>query len=234
MIEKQLKSYPHYRPSRERLAYLLAQLAELDPEPVRRLNLEPVPARKANLEPVPINKLNLEPAPASKPVARPASKPQSKKKPAKSQEPARKPARKLKPEPGRVSKTKPEREPDSNMFHAVLQESARMLADRDSSQQRDSNLRPWLQLNQGGPLSGLARIWSWLQSKYTKSANRRLKLSEVVSLGDKRFVALVKVEDREFLVAGAASGLSLLAQLGNSSEPVKRRKRGIGVEGRSH
>jgi flagellar biogenesis protein FliO len=84
-----------------------------------------------------------------------------------------------------------------------------------------------------GPLSGLARIWSWLHSKYTKSAGKRLRLSEVVSLGDKRFVALVKVEDREFLVGGASSGLSLLAQLEKTSEPAHGRKRGIGGEGHS-
>jgi hypothetical protein len=218
MIEKQPKPYSPYQPPRERLAYLLAQLSELDPEPVKKLKLEPVPVKK----------LNLEPVPARKPVKRATAEPASKKKQAK----------KLKPEPGRAKKTvkklAPRREMDSSSFHAVLRGSAKKLVD-DNPRQRheDSNFRPWLELTQRGPLSGLARIWSWLHSKYTRTAAKRLRLSEVVSLGDKRFVALVKVEDREFLVGGAASGLSLLAQLEKTSEPANGRKRGIGVEGHS-
>jgi hypothetical protein len=229
MIEKQPKSYAPYQPPRERLAYLLAQLSELDPEPAKKLKLEPVPLKK----------LGLEPVPARKPVKKAASEPEPKRKLDKKAVSARKPAKKSKPEQGRARKTAkkltPDRELDSNSFHAVLRESAKKLVDDNSNQRREgSNFRPWLELTQRGPLSGLARVWSWLHSKYTRTTSKRLRLSEVVSLGDKRFVALVKVEDREFLVGGAASGLSLLAQLEKTSEPANGRKRGIGVEGHSH
>jgi hypothetical protein len=39
-------------------------------------------------------------------------------------------------------------------------------------------------------------------------------VSETISLGEKRFVAIVAVEGREFLIGGGVSGMSLLAQLG--------------------
>ncbi len=62
----------------------------------------------------------------------------------------------------------------------------------------------------------LARAWSWLHSKYTLSATKRLRVSETVSLGEKRFVALVCVEGREFLIGGGAAGVSLLSALGSA------------------
>jgi hypothetical protein len=220
MIEKQPKSYPPYQPPQERLAYLLAQLSELDPEPVKKLKLEPVPVKK----------LSLEPLPARKPVKMARPEPETTKKPTQ----ARKPATKKTAESERARKSAKKREPERNSFHAVLRDSAKKrVNDNQKEQREESTLRPWLDMAPRGPLSGLARIWSWLHSKYTKSAGKRLRLSEVVSLGDKRFVALVKVEDREFLVGGAASGLSLLAQLDKTSEPAHGRKRGIGAEGRS-
>jgi hypothetical protein len=65
----------------------------------------------------------------------------------------------------------------------------------------------------------LARAWSWLHRKYTLSAAKRLRVGETVSLGEKRFVALVSVDGREFLLGGGTSGVSLLAQLGTAPEP---------------
>jgi hypothetical protein len=228
MIEKQPKSYAPYQPPRERLAYLLAQLSELDPEPVKKLKLEPVPMKKVTLEPVP----------AKKPVKRARPEQESGKKLDRNQRPARKPARKLKAEPAQARKPNrklnPKPEPERNSFHALLRDTAKR-HDGVISKERpaESTIRPWLDMAPRGPLSGLARVWSWLHSKYTKSAGKRLRLSEVVSLGDKRFVALVKVEDREFLVGGAASGLSLLAQLEKAPEPAHGRKRGTGAGGHS-
>jgi len=60
----------------------------------------------------------------------------------------------------------------------------------------------------------LKQAVSWLNTKYSISATKRLRVAEVVSLGEKRFVALVKVEDREFLIGGGTAGISLLTQLG--------------------
>jgi len=65
---------------------------------------------------------------------------------------------------------------------------------------------------QPGPAS-LARAWSWLHAKYTLTATKRLRVAETVSLGEKRFVSIVCVGGREFLVGGGSAGVSLLADL---------------------
>jgi hypothetical protein len=62
----------------------------------------------------------------------------------------------------------------------------------------------------------LTRAWSWLQTKCAQTATKRLRVSETVSLGEKRFVALVRVEDREFLIGGGSSGVSMLTPLETS------------------
>ena len=60
----------------------------------------------------------------------------------------------------------------------------------------------------------LSRAWSFLHARYKISTTKRLHVSETISLGEKRFVAIVNVEGREFLIGGGVSGMSLLAQLG--------------------
>ena len=62
----------------------------------------------------------------------------------------------------------------------------------------------------------LARTWSFLHARYKSSTTKRLHVSETISLGEKRFVAIVGVEGREFLIGGGVSGMSLLAQLGDA------------------
>lgn len=64
----------------------------------------------------------------------------------------------------------------------------------------------------------VARAWAWVQTKYAQTATKRLRVAETVSLGDKRFVSIVNVEGREFLIGGGASGVTLLAQLSPSQE----------------
>jgi hypothetical protein len=64
----------------------------------------------------------------------------------------------------------------------------------------------------------LSRAWSWLHRKYTVSTNKRLRVAETVALGEKRFVALVSVEGREFLIGGGAQNVSLLAHLGRAPQ----------------
>jgi flagellar biogenesis protein FliO len=56
-----------------------------------------------------------------------------------------------------------------------------------------------------------------LRAKYKVSTTKRLRVSETISLGEKRFVAIVAVEGREFLIGGGVSGMSLLAQLGSAA-----------------
>ncbi|HUZ94105.1 MAG TPA: flagellar biosynthetic protein FliO [Edaphobacter sp.] len=64
----------------------------------------------------------------------------------------------------------------------------------------------------------LARAWRWLQKQQAFSAKKQLRVCETVSLGEKRFVALVQIESQRFLIGGGASGVSLLAELNNESE----------------
>jgi len=70
------------------------------------------------------------------------------------------------------------------------------------------------------PSSPLLRAWSWLHTKYEQTATKRLRVVETVSLGEKRFVALVSVEGRQFLIGGGAASVSILAQLGETSDPA--------------
>jgi flagellar biogenesis protein FliO len=48
---------------------------------------------------------------------------------------------------------------------------------------------------------------------------RRLRLSETLSLGEKRFLAVVQFQQQEFLVGGTGSSIALLAKLNSSSGP---------------
>ncbi len=64
----------------------------------------------------------------------------------------------------------------------------------------------------------LAHIRSWLHAKYTMSSVKRLRVTEMVPLGEKRFLAVVSVEGREFLIGGGASGVSVVTQLQGALE----------------
>ena len=75
-------------------------------------------------------------------------------------------------------------------------------------------------VGKGGPLPAkllapglLSRAWFWLNSRHGLAATKQLRVAETVQLGDKRFVAVVQVEGRKFLIGGGASGVSLLTQL---------------------
>jgi hypothetical protein len=61
-----------------------------------------------------------------------------------------------------------------------------------------------------GPLGS---AWTWLKRNYVTSATRRMRVAETVSLGEKRFVAILHVDGYEFLIGGGTSGISLLAQM---------------------
>ena len=73
------------------------------------------------------------------------------------------------------------------------------------------------------------QAWRWLQARRQwQLASKRLCLCETVSLGEKRFLAIVKVDGQHFLVGGASSSVSMLAQLGGQPEfadVLKQRRR---------
>jgi len=56
-----------------------------------------------------------------------------------------------------------------------------------------------------------------------RSNSKRLQVAETVSLGEKRFVSVIKVDGREFLIGGGATNITLLAQLG-AKRPLKIKK----------
>jgi hypothetical protein len=64
----------------------------------------------------------------------------------------------------------------------------------------------------------LKRAWSWMNRKYVPA--KQLRVAETISLGEKRFVAVVQVEGRKFLIGGGASGVALLTQLGDTAVPA--------------
>lgn len=64
----------------------------------------------------------------------------------------------------------------------------------------------------------LSNAWDWFRARQgARSNTKRLEVATTVSLGEKRFVAVIKIDGQQFLVGGGATNVALLAQL-NSSE----------------
>jgi flagellar biogenesis protein FliO len=62
------------------------------------------------------------------------------------------------------------------------------------------------------------RIWAAIESRRAAQKRRSLRVVETVGMGEKRFVAILQVEDQRFLVGGGSSGVSLLAKLDAAPE----------------
>ena len=62
-------------------------------------------------------------------------------------------------------------------------------------------------------LEGWLGLREKLELRREAQQNRRLQVVETVALGEKRFVAIVRVREAEFLVGGGSAGVSLLARL---------------------
>jgi len=73
--------------------------------------------------------------------------------------------------------------------------------------------------------STMTRALSWLKKQYPALQEKRMHVTENIPLGEKRFVALVTVDGREFLIGGGPAGVSLLSQLesGNQSPVADQR-----------
>ena len=59
----------------------------------------------------------------------------------------------------------------------------------------------------------ISKLWAWLQEKQRAHQAKTLRLEETISLGQKRFVAVVQVSGERYLVGGGATDISLLAKL---------------------
>ncbi len=69
----------------------------------------------------------------------------------------------------------------------------------------------------------LAALGRWLQRlsrmQLLPAKSRRLRVSEMVSLGDKRFVSIVQVDGVDYLVGVGTTNVSLLTRLESRSVP---------------
>ena len=59
----------------------------------------------------------------------------------------------------------------------------------------------------------LPKLFSWLRTKYAQRPVKKLRVAETVSLGEKRFVAILQVDDRKYLIGGGGSNVALLTAL---------------------
>jgi flagellar biogenesis protein FliO len=74
---------------------------------------------------------------------------------------------------------------------------------------RKASLRPFQ--NSEGLLS---RAWNWIRARQaSRTSARRLQVATTVSLGEKRFLAVIQVDGAQFLIGGGATNVTLLAQL---------------------
>jgi len=61
----------------------------------------------------------------------------------------------------------------------------------------------------------ITRLW---HKAGVRGTRRQLRLCESLSLGEKRFVAVVAFESERFLIGGGAGTVNLLARLGDSAD----------------
>ncbi len=69
------------------------------------------------------------------------------------------------------------------------------------------------------------RGWQFLQTKTkVRSDAKQLRLVESISLGERRFIAVIQVDGLRFLVGGGAANVNLLAEL-NAEVPLASTKK---------
>lgn len=69
------------------------------------------------------------------------------------------------------------------------------------------------------------RACKFVQTKGRLQSNpKRLQLAETISLGDRRFVAVVQVDNCRFLIGGGTTSVTLLAKLSAADHVVQLRK----------
>jgi flagellar biogenesis protein FliO len=73
----------------------------------------------------------------------------------------------------------------------------------------------------------LKNLWQWARRAAGMRKARRLRVCETLSLGERRFLAIVEFDRQEFLVGGSGNSLELLARLNGGmviAEPSLRRE----------
>ncbi len=71
------------------------------------------------------------------------------------------------------------------------------------------------------PGSLWGRAWRWLVglSRGPRQV-KRLRLSETLQLGERRFLAVVEFERQRFLIGGTASSIAMLGELKNGTSQI--------------
>ena len=70
------------------------------------------------------------------------------------------------------------------------------------------------QLRSAAWVAYVRRLAAWLRRQPVLQPKlRRLQVQETVQLGDKRFVSILRVDGEQFLIAGSAGGVTLLASM---------------------
>jgi flagellar biogenesis protein FliO len=62
-------------------------------------------------------------------------------------------------------------------------------------------------------VAALKNLWQWVRRIVKPRKVRRLRVCETLSLGDRRFLAVVEFNGQEFLVGGSGDSMELLARL---------------------
>ena len=64
-------------------------------------------------------------------------------------------------------------------------------------------------------VSGLiSKAWYWMRNQQmARSNSKRLRVTDTISLGEKRFAAVIQFDGQQYLVGGGGTNMSLLAQL---------------------
>jgi len=68
----------------------------------------------------------------------------------------------------------------------------------------------------------LSAVTRWSQTVSLKRRENQMRLCETLSLGDRRFLAVVLVEQQKYLVGGAPNSVALLAKLPSQAQMVRR------------
>jgi len=77
--------------------------------------------------------------------------------------------------------------------------------------------------------AALKSLWQGVRRAVKSRKARRLRVCETLSLGDRRFVAVIEFDHQEFLVGGSGNSLELLARLHEGkvlTEPSSQQKPG--------
>lgn len=82
-----------------------------------------------------------------------------------------------------------------------------------------------IQIARSALWSRIGILWERLQS-VSGRVPKRLRLCESLTLGERRFVAVVEFDKERFLVGATASSMVLLSRLEDSSESNRERPRG--------